>query len=383
MEAVTPFLEVTEAIKELGGEDLESCMQCATCVGVCPWNMVRYFSPRRMIRLAQFGLEGFETDDLWYCVTCNKCVVNCPRGLRIIDIIRSMRMMMYETGSMPGALKVPIGSASSRGNPWSGEAEDRTRWLEGVEVKTFEAGMDYLYFTCCTQVYDVRNQNAAKALLKVLRAGGVDFGILGEKEACCGDAIRKLGGEEVFGKLAGNNMGLFEEKGVERIITGSPHCYNAFIKDYSELGGHYDVRHYTQLLLELVQDGRIRPERKVEKRVTYHDPCYLGRHNNIYEPPRDLLKSIPGLVFVEMERNRENSLCCGGGGGGLWNEIPAEERFAVLRVREAAEAGAEVIATACPYCVLMIEDALKTLGKDDEIKVMDIAEIILESLPES
>lgn len=383
MDAVTPFLEVTEAIKELGGQDLEKCMQCATCTGVCPWNLVRYFSPRSIIRLAQFGLEGFEGEDLWYCVTCNKCVVNCPRGLRIIDIIRSMRMMMNETGSLPGSLKVPIGSTSSRGNPWSGEPEDRTKWLEGFEVKTFEQGMDYLYFTCCTQAYDPRNQKAGKALLKVLQAGGVDFGILGEKENCCGDAVRKLGGEELFGKLAESNMGLFEGNGVERIITGSPHCFNAFIKDYAELGANYNAIHYTQILLDLIQKGKLVPKRKVEKKVTYHDPCYLGRHNNIYEPPREVLRAVPGLELVEMERNRENSLCCGGGGGGLWNEIPAEERFAVLRVQEAAEAGAEVIATACPYCVLMLEDALKTAGKDEAIEVMDVAEIIMESLPES
>ena len=383
MEAVTPFLEVTEAIKELGGHDLDSCMQCATCTGVCPWNLVRYFSPRNIIRLAQFGLEGIEGEDLWYCVTCNKCVINCPRGVKIIDIIRSMRIMMNETGSLPGPLKAPLGSASNRGNPWSGDPEDRTKWLEGLDVKLFESGMDYLYFTCCTQAYDPRNQKAGKALLKVLKAGGVDFGILGEKESCCGDAIRKLGGEEIFGKLAGNNMALFEEKGVEKIITGSPHCYNSFIKDYSELDGHYDVVHYTQLFLDLIKEGKIRPEGKFEKRVTYHDPCYLGRHNNIYEPPRDVLKAIPGLELVEMERNRENSLCCGGGGGGVWNEIPAEERFSVLRVQEAAETGAEIIATACPYCVLMLEDALKTVGKDEEIRVMDIAEIMMESISEA
>jgi len=380
MVAVTPFLEVTDAIKELGGQDLEKCMQCGTCTGVCPWNLVKYFSPRGMIRLAQFGLEGFESEDLWNCVTCNTCVINCPRGLEIIDIIRSMRMMMNETGSIPGSLKVPLGSVASRGNPWSGESEDRTKWAEGLGVKEFEPGVEYLYFTCCTQAYDPRNQKVGQALVKVLQSAEVDFGLLGVKENCCGDAIRKMGGEEVFGKLAETNLGLFDEKGVERIITASPHCLNTFTKEYSELGGSYEVWHYTQFMHDLIKKGKLKPTRQVEKKVTYHDPCYLGRHNNVYEEPREVLKAIPGLELIEMERNREESLCCGGGGGGLWNEVPAEERFSVLRVEEAAETGAEIIAAACPYCISMFEDALKTIGKEEEMRVMDISELVLESL---
>lgn len=382
MKASTPFLEVTEAIKELGGEDLERCMQCGTCTGVCPWSQVRYFSPRGIIRLAQFGLEGFESEDLWRCVTCNTCVIHCPRGLPIIDILRAMRIMMNETGSVPPSLKGPLGSTSNRGNPWSGNPEDRTKWAEGLDVKPFAEGMEYLYFTCCTQAYDARNQKAARALVRLLQKGGVDFGLLTEREQCCGDAVRKMGGEEIFTKLMENNTGLFEEKGVRRIIVGSPHCYNAFVKDYAEFGADYQVRHYTEILDEAIQEGRIQPARNLGKRVTYHDPCYLGRHNGIYDPPRRVLAAIPGLELVEMERNRENSLCCGGGGGGLWNEVPTEERFAILRVREAMETGAEVLAAACPYCIIMFEDALKTLGKEKEVRVADIAELVLESLEE-
>jgi len=383
MDAVTPFLEVTEAIKELGGEDLERCMQCATCSGVCPWNLVRYFSPRGMIRLAQFGLEGFESEDLWRCVTCNNCVIHCPRGLRIIDILRAMRMMMNETGTVPPSLKAPLGSTSNRGNPWSGDPEERTAWAEGLEIPPFEEGLDHLFFTCCTQAYDARNQKAARALVRVLQAAGVSFGTLTEGERCCGDAVRKMGGEELFGSLLENNMGLFEEKGVRSILTASPHCYNAFTKDYAEFGADYRVRHYTEVLEEALDRGRLTPSKELGKTVTYHDPCYLGRHNGIYEPPRRVLGAVPGLELVEMERNRENSLCCGGGGGGLWNEVPAEERFAVLRVREALDTGAGVLAAACPYCITMFEDAVKTLGKEDELRVADIAELVHESLEEA
>ena len=175
-------------------------------------------------------------------------------------------------------------------------------------------------------------------------------------------------------------MTTFEEKEVKRIITASPHCYNAFTKDYKAFDAAYEVRHYTLLLKDLIDKGKIKLTNSVEKRVTYHDPCYLGRHNNIYEEPRDVLRAIPGIEFIEMERNRESSLCCGGGGGGLWNEVPADERFSVLRVEEAAETGAEIIAAACPYCISMFEDALKTVGKEEEMKVMDISEIVLQSL---
>ncbi len=380
MDAVTPFLEVSDAIKELGAEDLDQCMQCGTCTGVCPWSNVKYFSPRGMIRLAQFGLEGFESEELWNCVTCNTCVINCPRGLKIIDIIRSMRMMMNETGSIPASLKVPIGSATSRGNPWSGEADKRTEWAKEIDVPLFEAGKEYLYFTCCTQAYDPRNQKIGRALVSLLKIAGIDFGLLGNEEKCCGDAIRKMGAEELFMKLAENNIGLMSEKEVRTVITASPHCYNTFTKEYPELGAEFNAIHYTQLLDKLIKEGILKPKKSLDIRVTYHDPCYLGRHNGIYDPPRDILKAIPGITLVEMGRNRENSLCCGGGGGGLWNEIPQEERFSVLRVQEAIETGADILAASCPYCISMFEDAVKTVGKEEELKVMDISEILLESL---
>jgi Fe-S oxidoreductase len=279
-------------------------------------------------------------------------------------------------------LKVPLGSVSNRGNPWSGNPEDRMKWAEGTGAKEFTPDMEYLYFTCCTQAYDNRNQKSARALIKVLQATGIDFGLLGEKENCCGDAIRKMGGEELFVRLAENNITAFESKEVKRIITGSPHCYNTFVKEYPELGGEYEVKHYTQFLHEKIMDKSLQLKKEVVKKVTYHDPCYLGRHNGIYEPPREVLRSIPGLELIEMERNRVDSLCCGGGGGGLWNEVEADERFSVLRVQEAFDTGAEVIAAACPYCISMFEDALKTIGKEEEMKVMDISELVLESLVE-
>jgi len=255
MQAVTPFLEVTDAITGVAGETLKICIQCGTCTGLCPWNLVREFSPRGMIRLAQFGLEGFESEALWNCVTCNSCVQKCPRGVEIIDVIRSMRALMNETGTIPASLKGPIGSLSSRGNPWSGEREDRLKWTEGLGVKPFSEDTEYLYFTCCTQAYDPRNQKVARAMAQVLQGCGVDFGLIGEAENCCGDALRKMGGEDLFLKLAEGNLGLFQEKGVKKIVVASPHCLNAFRKDYKELDGDFEAVHYTELLVELLKQG--------------------------------------------------------------------------------------------------------------------------------
>jgi Fe-S oxidoreductase len=380
MIAVTPYLEVADTIVEYGGRDMLVCMQCGTCTGVCPWGLVREFSPRGMIRLAQLGLEGFESDDLWNCVTCNTCVKKCPRGVDIIDIVKSMRAIMTETGSMPASLKVPTGSLHSQGNPWSGDPDQRAKWAEDLDISPFTEDTEYLYFACCTNCYDPRNQKVAQALAKLLKKAGVDFGIIGVNENCCGDAVRKMGGEELYGQLANKNISLFNDNGVKKIIVSSPHCYNTFIKEYPEFGGEYAVIHHAQLLKKLIDDGTLVPTKPIDARVTYHDPCYLGRHNDIYDAPRDVLKAIPGLKLVEMPRCREDSLCCGGGGGGLWMEVPSGERFSELRIEEAVGTGASILAAACPYCISMFEDAVKTTNRSDDIKIMDIAELLAESI---
>jgi Fe-S oxidoreductase len=380
MELSSPFPEVTAAIIAVAGDSLKVCMQCGTCTGACPWNLVTQFSPRHMIRLAQFGLEGLESRDLWNCVTCNACVLRCPRGVNNIDVIRSMRSLMAEMGLMPPSLKAPLGSLAGLGNPWGGAREARAQWASGLDVPAFSRDQEVLYFPCCTPAYEPRNQRAARATASLLQEAGVSFGILGEEENCCGDAVRKLGDEALFERLAGANIKVMHERGVGKILAGSPHCYNAFSKDYPELGGDFQVLHTTQFLNRLLDEGRLQPRRELRLRVTYHDSCYLGRHNNIYEEPRRILAAIPGLDLVEMPRNRENSLCCGGGGGGIWMEVPVRERFSILRVEEALNTGAQVLAAACPYCVVMFEDAVKAMGKTREIRVKEVSELLLDSV---
>ncbi len=379
MQAVTPMLEIADVVSEYGGKTLHICMQCGTCTAVCPWNLVTSYNPRQMLRQVSLGLEGAE-EAVWSCVTCNSCGVRCPRGIEVIEVLRAVRALQLEAGTSPESIGGPLSSMSSDGNPWQGRREERTAWAEGLEAPDFTPDHDYCLFTCCTLAYDPRNQRVGRTLVQLLRRAGLSFGMLGTRESCCGDQARKVGADDVFQELARSNIELFRERGVRRALVASPHCLNAFSKDYRELDGAVSSEHYTEVLDRLVADGRLRPAKAVERTVTYHDPCYLGRHNGIYEAPRRVLGSIPGLKLVEMPRNREESLCCGGGGGGAWAECPPEQRFAVLRVREALDTGAEVIATACPYCTLMLEDAVKVVGAEEEIAVQDAAELLAESV---
>lgn len=382
MEGLTPLYEVNEALVAMGAEKLNLCMQCGMCAGSCPWRIVDGpFNIRRLIRMAQLGVEGYESDDVLYgCTTCNKCVLKCPRGVTIIDVVKAMRAMIAETGAIPGVLKTVTGSVHSKGNPWSEEREKRTEWMQGMDVPTFDSGKEYFLFVCCTSAYDVRSRNIARSMVKVLTAAGVSYGIIGQEESCCAESVRKIGDEELFTKTAEKNIQLYKAKGVKRIITTSPHCYYTFTKEYPALGGEFEVVHYTQLLADLMAKGKLRLTRKLEKKVTYHDPCYLGRHSEVYDAPRSLIAAVTGNGVTEMKRIRKESLCCGAGGGRLWMETKPEWRFSDLRILEACETGAQILATACPYCVSMLEDSRKTTNKDDVIEIRDISELIAEAL---
>ena len=382
--SVTPFMEVNQAIAAMGGDTLNNCMQCGLCAGLCPWGRVVEGSPfvvRKLIRMGQLGLEGFESDEILYaCTTCNLCVKNCPRQVKIIDVIRAMRSMIAETGAIPQNLRPILGSVHSQGNPWAEDRSKRINWTQGLEVPTFGPDTEYFLFICCTSAFDQRSQKIARAIVELLRAAGVSFGIIGNEESCCGESVRKIGDEALFTKLAGQNIALFKEKGVKKIITTSPHCFTTFSKEYPELGGQFEVQHYSQFLSKLVQEGKLTPKNALDKKVVYHDPCYLGRHNEVYGDPRDLLKAIPGLELMEFSQNKAFSLCCGGGGGRLWMETKPEQRFSDKKMIEAADRGAQVLATACPYCITLFEDSRKGTGKEEQIEVKDLTELLQASL---
>ena len=379
METVAPFIEVIDEIKEAGGEVFKLCFQCGMCDVVCPWNRVRNFSMRKIIREAAFGLTEIEGENIWRCTTCGTCPQQCPRGVKQIDVSVSLRRVATEYEVFPTSVRsarTARASIISEGNPLQGEREKRADWAKELPVKLYEEGMDILYFVGCYFSYDPRMKKVAVAAANLLNKAGVNFGILGSQENCCGESIRKTGSEEVFKQLAKDNIKAFIDNGVRRILVSSPHCYHTFKNEYPEFMVNFEVVHMSQYLLESVRGGRLELRGEYLKKVTYHDPCYLGRHNEIYDEPRELLKKVNGLDLVEMEGFRKSSLCCGGGGGRIWMDTPREERFSDIRLKQASEVGARVLATSCPYCITNFEESRLNLEYEDIIEVKDITEII-------
>jgi Fe-S oxidoreductase len=381
VETVAPYKEIIDVIKERGGEAFKLCYQCGLCDVVCPWNRVRTFSMRKIVREATFGLTDIESEEMWRCTTCGKCPQQCPRDVKQIESGVALRRIATEYGIFPTSVK-PIrtisGSLVGEGNPFCEERKKRANWAEGLSVKTFTEGMDILYFPGCYLSYDPRLKKVAQATANILNLAGVDFGILGTKENCCGESIRKTGDEDVFKLLAKENIKTFIDNGVKKILVSSPHCYHTFKNEYPEFMVKFEVIHISQYLFELIHEGRLELNKEYGKKFTYHDPCYLGRHNGIYEEPREVLKKIPGLELIEMPESREDSLCCGGGGGRIWMETPKGERFSDLRLEQAIDVGAEVLVTSCPYCIANFEDSRLTLDVTENIEVKDITEIIQE-----
>ena len=378
METVAEYKEIIDAIKASGGDAFKRCFQCGLCDVVCPWNRVRTFSMRKLVREAAFGLTDIEGEEMWLCTTCGKCPQQCPRDVQQIESGIALRRIATEYGVFPTSVK-PIrtisGNLVGEGNPFGEERAKRANWAEGLSVKTFTEGMDILYFPGCYPSYDARLKKVARATANILNRAGVDFGILGAKENCCGESIRKTGDEDVFKLLAKENIKTFIDNGVKKILVSSPHCYHTFKNEYPEFMVNFDVVHITQYLFELIDKGKLELKKEYGKKITYHDPCYLGRHNGIYDEPREVLKRVPGLELNEMSESREDSLCCGGGGGRIWMETPKGERFSDLRLEQAIEVGAEVLVTACPYCITNFEDSRLTLEDSEATEIKDIPEI--------
>jgi Fe-S oxidoreductase len=378
MTLASPMMEIADLIAEAGGNDLRVCMQCGTCTAVCPWPTVKEFSPRRVLRRVSLGLEGYEAEDIWNCVNCRSCVQRCPRALDMIEVVRATRSVLMAGGQNPRSWNGPLGSLRAEGNPWSGSRQDRGRWAQDLALKPFDETCEWLLFTCCTQAYDPRNRSAARALVPLLQAAGVTFGVLGSALTCCGEQAQGAGALDLAQELLASNREVFDKHSVRKVIVSSPHCLKA-LKGSGPDGAPLQVSHAVQLLDTLIANKRLVLSRPVPRRVTWHDPCYLGRHAGEFEAPRRVLHAIPGLELVEMRSNRSDSLCCGGGAGGSWREVPPEQRFALHRVREAQAAGADMLVTGCPYCIAMFEDAVKVLELEGKLEVRDIAELVLQS----
>jgi Fe-S oxidoreductase len=381
VENLADYKEIVDEIKANGGEAFKLCYQCGLCDTVCPWNRVRSFSIRKIIRQATFGMTDIESEEMWRCTTCGNCPRQCPRGVAIIEASVSLRRIATEYGVFRTPVSPVRGVSASllgKGNPLSEDREKRAAWAEGLPVNTYAEGMEILYFPGCYLSYDPRLKKVARATAAILNRAGVEFGILGTKENCCGESIRKTGDEELFKRLARENIKAFIDNGVQKILVSSPHCYHTFTNEYPEFKVNFEVVHMAQYLAELIREGRLQLPGEYRKKVTYHDPCYLGRHNDIYDEPRQALKQIPGVELTEMADTFDDSLCCGGGGGRIWMETVKGERFSDLRLEQAVAAGAEVLATACPYCITHFEESRLTLGEDAGLEIKDITEIIAE-----
>jgi Fe-S oxidoreductase len=379
--------------------DTYSCTECGRCQDVCPaWATGKALSPKLLIMglRDQLFAEGpgvlangeeeasplvpnAVTDEVvWDCVTCGACVHECPVSIEHIDhIVDLRRHLVMNEARFPGEAEPMLRDVERSSNPWGKPQSDRAAWAEGLGVRVLEPGdpaPDVLYWVGCAASFDERARTSAESTAKLLAAAGIDFAILGPREACTGDPARRMGNEYVFQAFAEQNVETLNESGAKKIVTSCPHCFNTLANEYPDFGGSYEVVHHSELLAELVREGRISPNTG-DRRITYHDSCYLARHNDVLAEPRELVAAVGQPV--EMARSGKRTFCCGAGGAHMWMEErgrPINEE----RVREAAETGAETLAVACPYCTIMLDDGVRTSGRD--LRVADVATLLAESV---
>ncbi|MFQ5838077.1 MAG: (Fe-S)-binding protein [Thermoplasmata archaeon] len=363
--------ELWERVDELTSGAMSPCYQCGTCTATCPLlqHLGRPFSARRILRRAQLGLDGLE--DIWLCSACGLCEVRCPRGVHIVEAIMGLRALAFKTGEVPPEMYKLLWSTLEEGNPWNGPRSERSKWAAGLKVRDAAKGVKVLLYVGCAVSYDPRLQGIAKTMARVLSKARLDFGILGDREKCCGDSVRASGERGYLVRLIEDNIRTFEETGAELVVTISPHCFDMFRNLYPRYGLEAEVLHYTEYLERLLDSEALVLPRVRKARVAYHDPCYLGRYNGIFEPPRKLLESVPGLQLEELEENKLNALCCGGGGGGMWRE-EGGERLSDKRFLQAKEAGVSMLATSCPYCIQNFEDSGRRMEGPGVVDVMEL-----------
>ncbi|MBJ6725104.1 (Fe-S)-binding protein [Geomesophilobacter sediminis] len=384
-----------------------SCTECGRCQDACPANNTgKPLNPRQIVHAIKMNLmenaddlaagkkphlpligaegEGTNTEDaIWSCTTCGACMEVCPVLIEQMPKIVKMRRHLVETEArFPEELLNLFENMEQRSNPWGIAPSERTKWHGPMDVQRFEAGQtEYLLYVGCAGSFDSRTKHVTVALATVLNAAGISWGILGKDEKCCGDSLRRLGNEYLFDKMAKENAALFTERGVKKVIVLCPHCLNTLKNDYRQYGLDLEVVHHSELIESLLEAGRIKLHDGAKElgKVAYHDPCYLGRHNKVYDAPRAVVAAATGKAPAEMERNRDNSFCCGAGGGRMWMEEHQGDRVNHHRVDETLKQSPDTVCVACPYCMTMFEDGLKDRGKP-EVRVRDIAEIVAEGL---
>jgi Fe-S oxidoreductase len=407
-----------EDAEQFGAADIEhlswkqmldgySCTECGRCSTHCPATISgKSLSPKRIIEKirtrteekAPYLLSGSEIpgdvdnrqlvngyisgDELWACTTCMACVYECPITIEHVDAIVDMRRnLTLMEASFPQELNPVFKNLETNFTPWAFNHQDRANWAEGLNIKTLseDSNCEILFWVGCAGSFDTRYQNVSKAFAKIMQKADVDFRILGTEEKCNGDTARRLGNEYLAQMLINDNVETLKKYKVEKIVTACPHCYNSLKIDYQSFGVNFEVYHHTEFIEKLIKNGRLKIKGELQnKSITYHDSCYLGRYNKVYEEPRKHLKRINGVELKEMTRNRDTGLCCGAGGGRMFMEETEGERINIVRSQEAINTGADTIAAACPFCITMLTDGVKSLGHESSIKIEDISEIILD-----
>ena len=397
--------------------DFATCTECGRCQSVCPaWNTDKPLSPKllvmnlrdnmfssseRLLAKPQNGERGatggdepeslvpsvIDPDVLWSCTTCGACVEQCPVDIEHIDAIVDMRR--YEVlmeSRFPTEAGLMLRNIENQGDPWGLGQSKRTEWTESLDFEipvvtgTVPDDVEYLYWVGCAGALDERARKGVQATARMLHRAGVTFAILGPKESCTGDPARRLGNEYLYQEQGKANVETLKEAGARKVIASCPHCFNSIKNEYPALGGDFEVIHHSELLDHLVTSGRLVPGAGYRGTVTYHDPCYLGRHNRIFDQPRTVIDAIPGARQVEMKRCRERGFCCGAGGARMWLEENIGTRVNMDRTAEALGTGADVVSTACPYCMIMLDDAVRANAKEDEVRVLDISQLVEESM---
>jgi len=384
--------------------DLDACTRCGRCQDVCPAYLSgKVLSPKKLVQDLKTHLNtvypvplstkpiearpdmisaAATEEALWDCTTCRACEQACPINVERVDKVVDMRRSLtMERATMPASAQEALKCLGTRDHPWRGTTASRMDWAAGLGVPMLAEKPDaeWLYWVGCTGALEERNMKVSAAFVKVLKAAGVSFAVLGAEEACCGDPARRMGDEYLFQTLCQKNIETFKAHGVRKMITTCPHCFNSFTHEYPQFGGRFEVVHHSQLVAGLIKDGRLKLSGRAQGKVAYHDSCYLGRYNDIYAEPRMILRAT-GAARIELPRSGSTSFCCGGGGGHMWMEEEPDKRVNVKRTEEVLRTGADMVATACPYCLVMLSDGIKTKGAEETVRARDIAEIVAELL---
>ncbi len=384
--------------------DVHTCTECGRCQENCPAALTdKTLSPKMLNESMKHHLAAKENaickgqewegksligdiiseETIWDCTTCRACEESCPLFVEFVGrIVEMRRHLVLEESRFDGLLQTTFTNLENQGNPWGISVEDRLAWADGLELSTMAENSDveYLYWVGCAGAYDEESKKVAIANAELLKKAGVSFAVLGKEERCTGDLARRAGNEYLFSMMAEMNIETMKSYGIKKIIANCPHCFNTLKDEYPQYGGNFEVIHTSEFMLELIREGKLKPDKEISSEITYHDPCYLGRHNGLYDAPREILNLIPGIKLKEMERSKNKALCCGAGGARMWLEETSGSRINHERVNDAVHSGAECIASSCPFCLTMLTDGIKETEQSNKLTATDIAVLLNQSV---